>query len=59
MKNKIKINKNKNRQHIKLLQMFEWNTAKESAHTETGDKAFQAGTVPTKKEYLYAFMVDK
>ena len=42
-----------------LLQILEWNTAKESAHTETGDKAFQAGTVLMKKEYLCALMVDE
>ena len=32
--------------------MLEWNTTTESAHTETGDKAFQAGTVLTKKKIL-------
>ena len=30
--------------NIKLLQILEWNTATELAHTETGDKVFQAGT---------------
>ena len=35
------------------------NTATESARTETGDKAFEAGTVRTKKEYLCALMVDE
>ena len=30
---------------VKLLQILEWNTATESARTEIGDKAFQAGTV--------------
>ena len=33
----------KNRQHIKLLQILGWNTARESAHTETGDKTFWVG----------------
>ena len=33
----------KNRQHIKLLQILEWNTATESAHTETGEKTFWVG----------------
>ena len=46
--------KKKNRQHIKLLQLLKWNTATESAHTETRDQVFQAGTVFTKKEYLCA-----
>ena len=32
--------------------MLEWNTTTESAHTEAGDKAFQAGTVLTKKRIL-------
>ena len=41
--------KKKNCQNITLLQILEWNTATESARTETGDKAFQAGTVLTKK----------
>ena len=27
--------------NIKLLQILEWNTATESARTETGDKAFK------------------
>ena len=31
--------------------MLEWDTATESARAETGDKAFRAGTVLTKKEY--------
>ena len=44
---------------VKLLQILEWNTATESARTETGDKAFQAGTVLTKKEYLCALIVDE
>ena len=43
---------NKNCQNITFLQILEWNTATESALTETGDKAFQAGTVLTKKRML-------
>ena len=51
---------NKNRQHIKLLQILEWNTTTESAHTETGDKAFQAEQfLRKKKKYLCALMVDE
>ena len=55
MKKKI----NKNRQNIKLSQILEQNTATESARMETRDKAFQAGKVFTKKEYLCALMVDE
>ena len=39
--------------------MLERTTATESAHTEAGEKAFQAGTVLTEKEYLCALMVDE
>ena len=36
-----------------LSQILEWNTATESApRMKTGDKAFQAGTVLTKKRIL-------
>ena len=40
---KLQVIWKKNRQHIKLLQILEWNTATESAHTETGDKTFWVG----------------
>ena len=45
--------------NITLSQILEWNTATESERMETGDKAFQAGTVLTKKEYLRVLMVDE
>ena len=46
------------RQYIKLLQILKWNAATESAHTEDGDKAFEAGTVLMRKEYLCALTID-
>ena len=49
----------KNRQYIKLLQILEWNAATESAHTEAGNKAFQAGTFLTKKACLCALTKDE
>ena len=50
--NKITSHMKKNHQYIKLLQLIEWNAATESAHTEAGNKEFQAGTVLTKKRIL-------
>ena len=44
---------------MKLLQILERNAATESAHTKAGDKAFQAGTVLTKKENLWALTLDE
>ena len=48
----------KHRLYIKLLQILEWNAATESAHTEAEDKAFEAGTVLMRIEYLCALTID-
>ena len=52
--------KNKNRQikigNTKLLQILEWNSATESAHTETLET--KRSEWEEKKEYLCALMVD-